>query len=261
MKKLLFILTVLIALTSCSSVEPNFEGVLMSNYGRNGESDFQIVKGRQWTLLPSVRLYQVPMFEASGDPAEVKITAKNSGVFSVDPSYQYQPMRGKGVQFVFNYRHLNSSDPEVMMNNIEDAILNKIVINAYREVARQYTTDSLMNNLSAFETAVESRLTKEFENKFFTLLNVTSGLTPPKSMSDAIEARNNAIQQAEQVKNELEVSKMNLEKARIDTETNRVRAQGLDNKILQEKWIEAIRKTNNKVIITDGRTPVIFGNL
>jgi len=29
-------------------------------------------------------------------------------------------------------------------------------------------------------------------------------------------------------------------------------------KLLQEKWIEAIRNTDNKVIITDGRTPIIF---
>ena len=77
-------------------------------------------------------------------------------------------------------------------------------------------------------------------------------------MAKAIELRNNAIQQAEQVKNELQVSKMNLEKAKINAEANRVRAQGLDNKILQEKWIEAIRNTNNKVIITDGKTPVIL---
>ena len=51
---------------------------------------------------------------------------------------------------------------------------------------------------------------------------------------------------------------MNLEKAKIDAEANRVKSQGLDSKLLQEKWIEAIRNTNNKVIITDGRTPVIF---
>jgi hypothetical protein len=51
---------------------------------------------------------------------------------------------------------------------------------------------------------------------------------------------------------------MNLEKAKIDAETNRVKSQGLDGKLLQEKWIEAIRNTDNKVIITDGRTPIIF---
>ncbi|MGQ2108182.1 SPFH domain-containing protein, partial [Ornithobacterium rhinotracheale] len=109
-----------------------------------------------------------------------------------------------------------------------------------------------------YEKQVEERLKVDFANKYFQLNNLTSGLKPPASMSKAIEARNNAIQQAERVRNELQVSKMNLEKAKIDAEANRVRAQGLDSKILQEQWIDAIKETKNKVIITDGRTPVIL---
>ncbi|MDV3750628.1 hypothetical protein CMU19_04375 [Elizabethkingia anophelis] len=258
MKKLLFFALASVSLTSCSRVEPNYEGVLMQNYGRNGKSDFSVVTGRQWTMWAGTSLYQVPMFETSGDPTAIKILAKDAGEFTVDPSYQYQALRGKGIDIVFNYKHLGINEPEVMMDNVENAILNKLVTNAYREEARSFTTDSLMNNMNAFEKQVEVRLKKDFETKFFQLNNLTSGLQPPKSMSDAIQARNNAVQQANTVKNELEVSKMNLEKARIDAEANRVRAQGLDGKILQEKWIEAIRNTKNKVIITDGKTPVIL---
>lgn len=258
MKKLLLLSLGLISLMSCSRVEPNYEGVLMQNYGRNGKTDFSVVTGKQWTMSPGTELYQVPMFETSGDPTAVSILAKDAGTFTVDPSYQYQALRGKGIDIVFNYKHLGINEPEVMMDNVENAILNKLVTNAYREEARSYTTDSLMNNMNAFEKQVEIRLKKEFENKFFQLNNLTSGLKPPQSMSQAIESRNNAIQQANMVKNQLEVSKMNLEKAKIDAEANRVRAQGLDGKILQEKWIEAIRNSKNKVIITDGKTPVIL---
>ena len=78
-------------------------------------------------------------------------------------------------------------------------------------------------------------------------------------MAEAIERRNNAKQQAEQVRNELEVARMNLEKAKIEAEANRVKASGLEPRVLQEQWIEAIRTTQNKVIITDGRTPIILG--
>lgn len=244
---------------SCSRVEPNYEGVLMENYGRNGKSDFKTVTGRQWLLWPGTELYQVPMFETSGDPQAVQISAKDAGVFTVDPSYQYQPVRGKGVDIVFNYKHLGINEPEVMMDNVEGAILNKIVVNAFREEARSYTTDSLMNNLNAFEKQVENRLRKDFEGKFFQLNNLTSGLKPPASMARSIENRNVQIQKAEQVRNELEVARMELEKSKIEAETNRVKSQGLDGKLLQEKWIEAIRTTDNKVIITDGRTPIILG--
>lgn len=257
---ILGILGLSLSFTSCSRVEPNYEGVLMENFGRNGKSDFKTVVGRQWTLWPGTVLYQVPMFETSGDPQEVRINAKDAGVFTVDPSYQYQAIRGKGVDIVFSYKHLGINEPTVMMDNVENSILNKLVINAYREEARNYTTDSLMNNLNLFEKQVEARLKEDFGNKLFQLNNLTSGLQPPASMAKAIEARNNAIQQAEQVKNELQVAKMNLEKAKIDAEANRVKSQGLDGKLLQEKWIEAIRNTDNKVIITDGRTPVIITN-
>ena len=236
-------------------VEPNYEGVMMSNYGRNGREDFKVVTGRQWTLLPGTRLYQVPMFETSGDPDKVTISAKDAGVFTVDPSYQYQPIRGKGVDIVFSYKHLGVENPEVMLENVEKAILNKLVVNAYREEAREYTTDGLMNNLNEFEKKVETRLKKDFEAKYFGLTNLTSGLKPPKSMEDAIERRNNMILEKEKVENEVKVAKMNLEKARIEAETNKVKSKGLDEKLLQEKWIDAIRETENKVIITDGKAP------
>lgn len=252
-------ITLITLLTSCSwnRVQPNYEGVLMTNYGRNGMNDFKEVTGAQGILGPGSELYQVPMWEQKADPQSLGITAKDGGYFTVDPIYTYQAIRGKGVDIVFNYKHVGLGDR--MMDNLENQILNPIVLNAYRETARNYTTDSLMNNLNVFEQSVESRLKTQFEKKFFAMGDLTSGLKPPKSMSDAIEKRNNAIQQAEQVKNELEVAKMNLQKARIEAEENRVRSEGLSAKNLTEKWIEAIRTTNNKVIITDGKTPIILG--
>jgi regulator of protease activity HflC (stomatin/prohibitin superfamily) len=258
-KQIFAIVLVIATATACNRVQPNYEGVLMTDYGRNGRSDFTVVTGSQGMLGVGTELYQVPMFEQKADPSEVIITGKDAGVFSVDPSLTYQAVRGKGADIIFNYKHVGINDQNTVMDNIEAAVLNAIVTNAYREEARNFSTDSLMNNLNSFETAVETRLKKDFEAKFFTLTALTSGLKPPKSMADAIERRNNAKQQAEQVKNELEVARMNLEKARIDAEANKVRTTGLSKENLTEKWIDAIKTTENKVIITDGKVPVILG--
>jgi len=244
---------------TCNRVQPNYEGVLMTGYGRNGKADFKAVTGAQGILGPGSELYHVPMYEQKADPSEVLITARDAGSFSVDPTYTYAATRGKGVDIIFSYKHLGIDDPVVMMDNIENSVLNQLVINAYRETARDYTTDSLMNHLSDFEKRVELRLNTDFEGKYFHLVNLTSGLKPPASMVQAIEKRNNAIQQAEQVRNELEVARMGLEKAKIEAETNKAKASGLEPRVLQEQWIEAIRTTQNKVIITDGRTPIILG--
>lgn len=257
--KNLLVVGLLVTVYSCNPVKPNYEGVLMKNYGRNGKEDFTAVTGSQGMLGPGTELYQVPMFEQKADPSEVVITAKDAGVFTVDPSLTYQAIRGKGVDIIFNFKHVGIKDEDQIMDNIEGAVLNNLVTNAYREEARDFTTDSLMNNLNSFETAVENRLKMEFEKKGFTLLSLTSGLKPPASMAEAIERRNNMKQEAERAKNELQVAQIALEKAKLEAEANRVRAAGLDSKILQQQWIEAIKTTTNKVIITDGRTPIILG--
>ena len=260
MKKMFFLFCVIASLIGCNRPEPNYEGVLMTEYGRNGINSFKIVTGAQGILGPGSELYQVPMWEQAGDPDVVEITAKDAGVFTVDPSYTYTPIRGKGAEIVFNYKNYRIQDPETFFDNVEANVLNKRVTDAYREEARNYTTDSLMNNLGKFELSVQSILKEEFKTKFFDLTTLTSGLKPPASMLKAVEDRNKAIQEANRVKNELETSRMLLEKAKIDAETNKVQSVGLTREILMQQYIEMLGKTSNKVIITDGRTPVILGN-
>jgi regulator of protease activity HflC (stomatin/prohibitin superfamily) len=256
MKKVLGLLVGVLFLGSCHRPEPNYEGVLMTDYGRNGIESFKVVTGAQGILGPGTELYQVPMFEQKADVDAVRVSAKDAGVFTIDPSYSYQVTRTKGPNIVLNYKHLGTGDG--FLDNVEENVLNKLVTDTFREEARNYTTDSLMNNLNTFEKRVEKALTIKFSNKFFTLNTLTSGLTPPKSMAEAIEARNNAIQKANQVRNELETSKLYQEKARIDAETDRIKSAGLTKEVLQQKWIEAIRTSENRIIITDGRTPIIL---
>jgi len=256
MKKIITIFALSIVLFSCNRPEPNYEGVLMTDYGRNGIESFKTVTGAQGPLGPGSELYQVPMFEQKADADAVRVSARDAGIFTVDPSYTYQALRGKGPQIVLNYKHLGTGDD--FLENIENNTLDKLVTDTFREEARKYTTDSLMNNLGDFEKDVETILLKKFSDRGFGMNTLTSGLTPPQSMANAIEARNNAIQKANEVRNQLETSKMLLEKARIDAETNRVKSAWLTHEVLQSQWIEAIRNSKNRIIITDGKTPVIL---
>jgi regulator of protease activity HflC (stomatin/prohibitin superfamily) len=260
MKQLSSVLMMLICLgfIACNRPEPNYEGVLMTDYGRNGLQSFEVVTGAQGILGPGSELYEVPMFEQKADCDPVNVSAKDAGVFKVDPSYTFTATRNKGPMIILNYKHLGTGD--AFLASVADNVLDKLVTDAFRETARDYSTDSLMNNLGRFEKDVEDSLKVKFANRGFTLNTLTSGLTPPESMAKAIEARNNAIQKANEVKNQLETSKMLLEKAKIDAETNRMQSTGLTKEVLMQQWIEAIRNTSNKVIITDGKTPVIIGN-
>jgi len=250
------------SITGCSIVEPNYEGIKMTNWGKSGIDDFVEVHGNAGIIkeMFGEKLYRVPMFETTGGLKEVKILAIDAGEFTIDPHYQYKPTRGKGKQIVFDYKHIAGDEPTVSLNNIEEKILNVVVYNAYREVARQYTTDALMSNLNEYERKVEARLDEEFKAKGFDLISLTSGLEPPSSMRNAIEARNNSIQRARQVENDLQVAKNQQEIAKIEQETNRIKSIGLTDKILMEQYINMLRETKNKVIITDGKTPIMLSH-
>ncbi len=244
------------ACTGCNRPEPNFEGVLMENCGKNGLADFKIVTGSQGVLGPCSELYQVPMFEQKGRIDSFGVTSKDGGYFRIQPVYTWKALRGKGPEICLNYKHIGPQEND-FMDGIETNVLEPNIMNVYREEARNYSNDSLLNHVAAYETKVEDRLKKEFNAKFADLLTISSNLKPPKSMVEAIESKNNVDQQIDQAKKDLELTRIGLEKAKIEREKDLVKSQGLTKEILQDKWIDAIRNTQNKVIITDGKTPVI----
>ena len=57
MKKLLFLAVLAVFIISCNRVQPNYEGVLMTDYGRNGLESFESVTGNQGFLGPGSELY------------------------------------------------------------------------------------------------------------------------------------------------------------------------------------------------------------
>lgn len=250
--KLIAILGVSIVFWACSRVEPNYEGIMMVNCGKNGLDDFKVVTGRVNTSGVCTDLYQVPMFEQTGDVEQLPLVLSDGSTgFSVDPEYTYRAIRGKGREIIYNYKQLTGSDN--FLDAIEDNILSRRVKEAYRDVARGYTADSLLNNMNSFEEEVKSKLEGVFEKAYFTMVELTSGLTPPERLSQSIQGKNEEVAEAkreiermEREMNRLEVEK---EKARAQVEISKLEAQaalekskGLTPEILEEMKIKAWEK-------------------
>lgn len=252
--------------TSCNRVEPNYEGVKQSNYGANGLADLKVVTGAQGILTFGEELYQVPMFVQTGDAQAIHITAADGGEFTVDPSFTYRAIRGKGPEIVYNYknylnmgvRSTDSGVPLTILDNIAVGVLHNAINNAYKDAARRFTSDSLTSHMTIFEDNVSDSLRVKFRSLYFELETITSGLQVPESMRDAINRKNISKQETLLAKNDLEKSEMLRRKALIDAQTMEIRSRVLSKEILAEKWINAIEKTQNKVIITDGKTPVML---
>lgn len=97
---LLSFIVSIIAFTSCERVAPNYAGVLMENYGKDGKNDFSIVSGRVNMMLPGLELFQVPLFDQRGEFTDaVTLKSADNTEFSARPTYFLQGHQGEG------YRH------------------------------------------------------------------------------------------------------------------------------------------------------------
>ena len=148
-KTLFSAVVILTMLASCERVAPNYYGVLMENYGKNGKSDYSEQQGRVNTMAPGVELFEVPAWEqratfTNEDGSEKKLTLKASDntEFNAKPLYSYKVIKNKTVDLVFNNSRLGSGDD--FMRKLEDNVLEPRIYDIIKEESRRYTTDTLM---------------------------------------------------------------------------------------------------------------------
>lgn len=86
--KLILSLVVVALFVSCERVAPNYAGVLMENYGKNGKEDFSIVSGKVNIMEPGTELFQVPLFDQRGEFVKpVVLKAADNTEFKACPTY------------------------------------------------------------------------------------------------------------------------------------------------------------------------------
>jgi hypothetical protein len=254
MKNLTTLLAVLCLalLSACTRVAPNFEGVLMQNYGKNGKSDFSITKGSVNDLWPGTELFQVPLWDQRADFGDriLNMKAADNTAFTSKPLYTYRVISARAVDVVFDNKHLGSSDK--FMRSLEDNILEPKIYDLMKEASRRYTTDELMANGGSlkYEEAVQETVKKEFAVRGLELLTFSGQLDFSDKVKAKIDSRNEVNtnlsvldqQVAEQVKrNEL---------AKLKAEENKILSTGITPQLLQQQFIEK----------WDGKTP-LYGNM
>jgi hypothetical protein len=174
MKKLLVLglglLLVLLLSISCERVAPNYYGVLMENYGKNGKDDYVKQQGRVITISPGTELFQVPAWEQRGQFTDdegkdrtLQVKAADNTAFTSKPLYSYKVIEAKVVDVVFQNSRLGSGND--FMLALQDNVLEPRIYDIIKEASRSYTTDQLMANGGSlkFEQYVQEVVSKEFE--------------------------------------------------------------------------------------------------
>jgi hypothetical protein len=254
MKKVLGLLLGLMLLTSCERVAPNYYGVLMENYGKNGKEDYSKQQGRVSTMSPGTELFQVPAWEQRGqftdeEGAErtLNIKAADNTAFSSKPLYSYKVIPANVVDVVFQNARLGSGDD--FMKALQDNVLEPRIYDIIKEASRAYTTDSLMANGGSlkFEKYVQDIVRKEFEKSGLQLISFSLNLDFSSKVKAKIDSRNEVNTNISVLDQQIAEQKKRNELEALKTEQNKIRSAGITPQLLQEK---AINKWNGKLPTT-----------
>ncbi len=231
---------------SCTRIDAGHEGILVKLYGTDkGVQDVSLVTGRVWYNPFTEEVYQFPTFVQTVDYAPFTVNAKDGSVFTVDPTISFQVLPGHSPQIFSKYRK--------EIGQITETTLYNYTRDAFRIQFNQYSTDSIISNRQSFEDKVQQALGDALHKEGFALEQMTSGLQYPEVIVQAVNLKNQAVQQAMQVENELKVAEAQARKKIVEAEAeakaNELRQRTLTPLLIQQQFIEK----------WDGRTP-LYGN-
>ncbi len=253
LKFLLIVLVAIIATTSCQRVAPNYAGVLMENYGKDGKSDFTVVSGKVNVCEPGTELFQVPLFDQRGEFAEpVTLKAADNTEFNARPTYSYKVIKERAIDVVFDNKHIDKADTESgkdgFMQSLEDNILEPRIYDLIKEESRKHTTDSLMANGGSliFEKRLEQIVESEFEKRGLKLLTFSAQLEFSNKVREKIDSRNEVNTNISVLDQKIEEQKRINELEQLKTQQALIQSQGLTKEILYKQFIDK----------WDGKTPL-----
>jgi regulator of protease activity HflC (stomatin/prohibitin superfamily) len=242
-KQFLLLVFALATLASCTRIDAGHEGILIKQYGSGkGVQDVSLVTGRVWYNPFTEDVEQYATFVQTVDYEAFGVNAKDGSSFTVDPTLSFNIVTGNSPRIFTKYRkNLEEVSNTTILNYVKDA---------FRLQMNKYTTDEIVSNREKFETDVQKTLSEVLDKEGFKLEQLTSGLGYPKTIVDAVNAKNKAVQDAMKVENELRLveaqAKKMIVQAEAEKRANELKQQSLTPMLIQQQFIEK----------WDGRTPL-----
>lgn len=241
-RKIDFLIVALFAVVlfaSCERVAPNYAGVLMENYGKQGKEDFKIVSGKVSTWELGSELFQVPLFDQRGEFAEaVTLKAADNTEFKARPTYSYKVIKNRAIDVVFDNKHIGRGSD--FMSSLEDNILEPRIYDLIKEESRKHKTDSLMADGGSlvFEKRLEQIVDKEFEKRGLQLLTFSAQLEFSDKVREKIDSRNEVNTNISVLDQQIEEQKKRNELEQLKTEQALIQSRGLTKEILYKQFID-----------------------
>lgn len=249
-------------MASCERIDAGHEGIRVNLYGdEKGVGDVALVTGRVFYNPLTTEIHEYPTYVQTVDYEPFEINAKDGSKFTVDPTININPISGKSPEIFKKYRK--------PLKEVITHVLKTHIANAYRIKLNAYTTDELVSKREEFEKATEDYLREILLKENFELGEMTSGLKYPDALVRSIDAKNQAVQEALRIENEVAAIEAEAKKkvaaaegeaqalkikGDAEAEYNRKISASLSGLIVQQ---EMIKKWDGK-LPTYGEVPTLF---
>lgn len=244
---------------SCTTVDSGSVGIRFKKFAANPEEQGGVIgtcRGFVWFNPFTQSIYHYPVFVQRKSYEDIQVNAKDASIFSISPTIAYRLDVDRAIQVFVKYRK--------PLDEIEEGYIRTCIYEAYRTCGNAYTSDYLMANRGEFEAEVKKRLELSLEKEGFIVEEFTAQITPPKSLRDAIDAKNEAVQNALKAENKVREAEAN---AKIEVAKAQGEAQALKIKGEGEAYYNRVVAASlNRLLVDqyaiekwDGKLPTYTG--
>lgn len=260
MRKIIFgaagflVLVLFIGFVGCERVDQGHVGLRVNlSGGDKGQAKVQDASGWQVYMRGMTAIYEYPVFQQHKEYEPIAVPAKGGTVLTSHPSFNYSVNPAMVKQLFQTFR--------VDIKALEEGYIKNAMFIAMREATNRFSLDSILNNLSAYDAAVQEDLQKRLQ-PYFLVSQFTARMEPDDNLKKTIAAKAQAIQEALRIENEQKAIRAQAENdiisARRDSTVKVVNAQAEARSIAVQQ--EALQRSPQYVELIkaqkwDGKLP------
>ena len=235
------IAVILLMMSCCTTIDSASVGIRFKKWSSNENLRGGVegtCRGWVWYNPITENIFEYPTYIQRVTYEPFTVNPKDAAIFSMTPTLAYQIDESKAVT-----------------------------------CANNYTSDELMANRAKFELEVRARLDESMNQEGFIVREFTTKIDPPASLTAAINAKNEAVQNALKAENKVKEAeaeaKIAIAKAKGQAEAQRIQGDGEAyynrvvaaslNALLVQQY--AIEKWNGEMPTYNGTNALPFINL
>jgi len=134
------------------------------------------------------RIKEFPVTQQHIDYEETSIITRGGFQAIIKPSFNWSVNPGNAADM---YQNLKQD-----VDQIKDTWLKNAIIGAVNDIANLYTVDSIFNHRAEFEADIVKECNKRV-SKWFNVSQLRTNIVPPKEITQAINAKTAAVQEAQ----------------------------------------------------------------